>query len=189
MWNYNGCQWIWLWTFQADSFLVSDSKFSRCSGKAAVGNEKYTSKFYLKISWNRVKTGESSLVIKILSIKKASAFWPSLYFIWGQLSLNCCCSVTKSCPTLCDPWTAVCQASLSITNSQCLLKFMPIESVMPSNHLILCHPLFLMSLIFPSIMVFSNELTLHIRWPKHWSFSFNISSSNEYSGWVSFWID
>ena len=95
--------------------------------------------------------------------------------------------VVKSRPTLCDPWTAVCQASLSITNSQCLLKFMPIESVMPSNHLILCHPLFLMSLIFPSIRVFSNELTLHIRCPKHWNFS--IRPSNEHSGLISFRID
>ena len=82
------------------------------------------------------------------------------------------------------PWTAACQASLSITNSQGLLKFMSIESVMPSNHLILGHPLLLPS-IFPSITVFSNESVLPIiRWPKYWSFSFNISPSNEYSGLV-----
>ena len=87
------------------------------------------------------------------------------------------------------PWTAARQASLSITNSQSSLKFMSIESVMPSNHLILCHPLLLLSSIFPSIKVFSNESVLHIRWPKYWSFSFNISPSNEYLGLISFRID
>ena len=86
------------------------------------------------------------------------------------------------------PWTAAYQASLSITNSQSLLKFMSIQLVMPSNHLILCHPL-LLSSVFPSIRVFSNESFLHIRWPKYWSFSFSISPSNEYSGLISFSID
>ena len=85
-------------------------------------------------------------------------------------------------------WTAARQASLSITNSQSLLKLMSIEFVMPSNHLILCHPL-LPPLIFPSIRVFSNESVLRIRWPKYWSFSFKISPSNEYSGLISFRID
>ena len=80
------------------------------------------------------------------------------------------------------PWTVVCQASLSITNSRYLLKLISIESVMPSNHLIHCRPLLLLS-IFPSIRVFSNESALHIRWPKYCSFSFNISSSNEHSDW------
>ena len=79
------------------------------------------------------------------------------------------------------PWTAACQASLSITNSWSLLKFMSIESVMPSNHLILCSPLLLLPSVFPSIRVFSSESVLHIRWPKYWSFSFSISPSNEYS--------
>ena len=88
-----------------------------------------------------------------------------------------------------NPWTAACQASPSITNSWSLLKFIPIESVMPSNHLILCHPLFLLPSIFSSIRVFSNESLLHIRWPKYWSFSFNISPSNEHSGVMSFRID
>ena len=83
-------------------------------------------------------------------------------------------------------WTTAWQASLSITNSQSLLKLMSIEFVMPSNHLILCHPLFLPPSIFPSIRVFSSESGLHIRWPKYWSFSFNISPSNEYSGLISF---
>ena len=87
------------------------------------------------------------------------------------------------------PWTAACQASLSITNSQSLLKLMSIESVMPSNHFILCRPLLLLPSIFPSIRVFSNKSVLHIRWPKYWSFSFSISPSNEYSGLMSFRID
>ena len=86
-------------------------------------------------------------------------------------------------------WTAVRQASLSFTNSQSLLRLMSIELVMPSNHLILCRPLLLPPSIFPSIRVFSNESVLHIRWPKYWSFSFNISPSNEYSGLVSFRMD
>ena len=86
------------------------------------------------------------------------------------------------------PWTAVRQASLSITKSWSLL-IMFIELVMPSNRLILCHPLLLPSSVFPSIRVFSNESVLHIRWPKYWSFSFSISPSNEYSGLISFRID
>ena len=87
------------------------------------------------------------------------------------------------------PWTAACQASLSITNSQSLLKFISIESVMPSNHLILCRPFLLRPSIFPSIRVFSNKSVLCNRWPKYWSFSFSISPSNEYSGLISFRID
>ena len=90
------------------------------------------------------------------------------------------------------PWTGTRQASLSITNSQSLLKLMTIESVMPSNHFILCCLLLLPSSIFPSIRVFSSESALHIRWPKYWSFSFTISPSNEYSGLISFrmnWVD
>ena len=87
------------------------------------------------------------------------------------------------------PWTAARQASLSITNSQSLLKLMCIESVMPSNHLILCHPLLHPPSIFPSIRVFSNESVLYIRWPKFWSFSFSSSPSNEYSGLISFRMD
>ena len=87
------------------------------------------------------------------------------------------------------PWTAACQASLSITNSQILLKLMSIESVMPSNHLILCRPLLFLPSIFPSIGVFSNESALHIRWPKYLSFSFSISPPNEFSGSISFRIN
>ena len=84
------------------------------------------------------------------------------------------------------PWSAARQASLSFTISQSLLKLLSIDSMMPSNHLILCGPLLLLPSIFPNIRVFSNESALHIRWPKYWSFSFNISPSNEYSGLISF---
>ena len=94
------------------------------------------------------------------------------------------CSVVSNSVT---PWTAACQVSLPITNSWSLLKLMSIRLVMPSNHLILCHPLLLLPSIFPSIRVFSNESALHIRWPKYWSFS--ISPSNKYSGLISFRID
>ena len=100
-------------------------------------------------------------------------------------------SVQFSC-SVATPWTAARQASLSNTNSWRLLKLMSIESVMPSKLLILCHPLFLLSSIFPSITVFSNESVLCMRWPKHWSFSFSISPSNEYSGLTAFrtdWLD
>ena len=90
------------------------------------------------------------------------------------------------------PWTATCKASLSNTNSRILLKLMSTELVMPSKHLILCHPLLLLPSIFPSIRVSSNESVLHIRWPKYWSFSYRISLSNEYSRLISFkmdWLD
>ena len=90
------------------------------------------------------------------------------------------------------PWITAHQASLSITNSRSLLKLMPIESVMPSSHLILCHPLLLLPLIPPSIRVFSNESTLHMRWPQYWNFSFSISPSNEHPGLIYFrmyWLD
>ena len=87
------------------------------------------------------------------------------------------------------PWTAALQAAPSFTVSWSLLKLMSIESVMPSNHLILCHPLLLLPSIFPSISVFSSELALHIRWPKYWSFSFTISPFNEHSEFISFRID
>ena len=90
------------------------------------------------------------------------------------------------------PWTAACQVSLSITNSRRMLKLMSIELVMPSNHLILCHSLLLLPSIFPTIRVFPNKSVLHIRWPTYWSFSFNISPSNEHSGLICFrmnWLD
>ena len=111
--------------------------------------------------------------------------------VLGSGSICCyCCLVSQYCLTLCHSMDAACQASLSITNSQNLLKFMSIESVMLSNHLVLCRPLFLPPSIFPR--VFSKESVLFIRWPKYWSFSFSISTFNEYSGLVSFrmgWFD
>ena len=106
-----------------------------------------------------------------------------------------CLSVQFSCSVMSNsaiPWTTACQASMSIANSLRLFKFTSIESVMPSNHLILCHPLLLLPSIFPSIWVFSNKSVFHIRWPKLWSFSFSISPSSEFSGLISFkmdWLD
>ena len=121
-------------------------------------------------------------------------FWSELEMSQVSADLNCrgavcCCSVTKSCPTLWDPWTAACQSSLSFTISQSLLKLMSFELVMPSKHLILCYSLLLLPSVFPSIRVFSNDSALCTRWPKYWSFSFNISPSSEYSGLISIWID
>ena len=109
---------------------------------------------------------------------------PSIHILNIQFN-----SVAQLCPTLCDPMDCSTPASLSITNSQSLLKLMSIESLMPPNHLILCCPPLLLPSIFPSIRVFSNESVLCMRWPEYWSFSFSISPSNEYSGLISFSID
>ena len=101
-------------------------------------------------------------------------------------------SVAHSCPTLCDPMDCSTPLSLSITIFHSLPKFMSIELVIPSNYLILCHPLLLLPSMFPCIRVFSNDSALHIRWPKYWSFIFNISPSNEHPGLISFrmdWLD
>ena len=101
-------------------------------------------------------------------------------------------SITQSCQTLCNPMNRSTPGLLSITNSQSLLKLMSIESVMPSSHLILCRPLLLLPLIPPTIRVISNESTLHMRWPKYWSFSFSISPSNEHPRLISLrmdWLD
>ena len=109
-----------------------------------------------------------------------------------KLVVFCCCSVAQLCRLILTPWTAARQASLSFTISWSLLKVMSIESVVSSNHIILCHPLLFLPSIFPSIRVFSNESALRIRWPKYWSFSFSISPSSEYSGLTSFrkdWFD
>ena len=108
------------------------------------------------------------------------------------IKLNQFSSVAQSCLTFVTLWTAACQASLSFTTSQSLFKFMSIELVMPSNRLILCHPFLLLPSIFPSIRVLSNESALCIMWPKYWSFSFNISPSNEHPELISFrmdWLD
>ena len=111
-----------------------------------------------------------------------------LFPIWSYIQFSSVQSL--SCVQLfATPWTAVHQASLSITNSWSLLKLMSIESVMPSNHFILCRPLLLLPSIFPSIRVFSNELVFWIGWPKYWRFRFSINPSNEYSGLISFRID
>ena len=101
-------------------------------------------------------------------------------------------SVTQSCPTLCDPTNPSTPGLCVVTNSRSSLRLTSIESVMPFNHLILCRPLLLLPSIFPSIRVFSNESTLHMRWPNYWSFSFSISPSNEHPGLISFrmdWLD
>ena len=104
-----------------------------------------------------------------------------------QIIMWCCCVQSLTVVQLfATPWTTACQASLSFTISQRLLKFTSIDSVMPSNHLVLCRPLLLPPSIFPSIRIFSKEWVVHIRWPKYWSFSFNISPSNEHSGLISF---
>ena len=123
-------------------------------------------------------TQQSDPILKILMQEPGVASGCAYNFSSVQLLSHVRLSVT--------PWTAARQGSLSITISWCLLKLMSIKSVMPSNHLILCHPLLLLPSIFPSIRIFSNESTLHIRWPKYWSFSFSISPSNEYSGLNSF---
>ena len=108
------------------------------------------------------------------------------YFIYVYVSLVQLLSHVQLFAT---PWTAVRQASLSITKSRSLPKLLFIESVTPSNHLIICHPLLLLPSVIPSIRVFSNESVLYIRWPKYWSFSFNISPPNEHSGLISFGMD
>ena len=108
------------------------------------------------------------------------------------LTTNVCISSVQSLSRVqffATPWTAARQAFLSVTNSRSLTKLISIELVMPSNHLILCHPLLLLPSMFPSIRVFSNESTLRIRWPKYWSLSFNISPSNEHPGLISFRMD
>ena len=115
----------------------------------------------------------------------------TLFYLLNQVKILSVSSVQSlsHVQLFATPWTAARQASLSITNSQSLLNLMYIESVMLSNHLILCRPLLLLPSIFPSIRVFSSESPLHIRWPKYWSFNFSISPSNEYSGLISFRID
>ena len=114
-----------------------------------------------------------------------SSLWRLLENSYESLLLFSCSVVSNSA----TPWTAAHQAFLSITNSQNLLKLMSIKLVMPSNHLILCHPLPLLPSVFTSIRVFSNQSVFHIRWSKYWSFSFSISPSNEYSGLISFRVD
>ena len=125
-------------------------------------------------------TSITLLIITLLFFITLTSTWPS--FMQSVQSLS-------RVRLFATPWNAACQASLSITNSESLFKLMSIESVMPSNHLILCHPLLLLPSIFPSIRVFSNESVLCIRWPKYWSFSFSTSPSNEHPGLISFKMD
>ena len=130
---------------------------------------------FLLLGWDKQKAFQTSL-----SITPDIVLTKSFQFS----------SVAQSCWLFANPWTAARQSSVSITNSRSLLKLRPIKSVMPSNHLILCHPLLLLTSTLPTIRVFSNESVLHIRWPKYWSFS--LSASNEYSGLISFrisWLD
>ena len=109
--------------------------------------------------------------------------------IWHQAETLCCVAVVQLCLTLCDPMDCSTPGFSVLHHLLELLKFISIELVMPSNHLVLCCPLLLLPSIFPSIRVFSNELALHIRWPKYWSFSLSISPSSEYSGLISFMMD
>ena len=126
------------------------------------------------------------ILYKLPSLVHYSSIIPLSVIVISKVVVQFSRSVVSDSAT---PWTVAHQASQSITNSWNLLKLMSIESVMPSNHLILCRPLLPPPSIFPSIRVFSNESVLHIRWPKYWSFSFSISPSNEYSGLIFFRID
>ena len=139
--------------------------------------------YYSALKINELSGHEKACIkhtYTLLSEKKKSGK-PSYYIVAAQSLSHVWFFVS--------PWNAACQASLSFTMSQSLLKFMSIELVMLSNHLILCHPLLFLPSIYPSIRVFCNEWTLRIRWPKYWSFSFSISPSNEYSGLMSFRMD
>ena len=125
------------------------------------------------------------LKLELLMLREEKKLWMKF---GSSLSACCCCSVAKSYLFV-TSWTAACQAPLSSTISESLLKLISIELVMSSNHLILCHPLLHLPSIFPSTRVFSNELPLHIKWPNYWGISFNNSPSTEYSGLISFRID
>ena len=125
-------------------------------------------------------------------LPKRSMSWSHVWEFVNILPSDQIRSVAQSCPTLCHSWIAARQASLSITNSRSSFRFMSIELVIPSSHLILCHPLLLLPPIRPSIRVFSNESTLRMRWPKYWSFNFSIIPSKEIPGLISFrmdWLD
>ena len=144
--------------------------------------------FLSKTWWNYTNFNINYFKLKSLSLQQNISI--HLTKVCGSLSSVLFSSVARCVRLFTTPWTAACQASLSISNSRNLPKPMSIELVMPSNHLILCHPLLLLPSIFPSIRVFSNEsaLAFCIRWPKYWSFSFNVSPSNEHPGLISFRI-
>ena len=179
-------RWPKYWSF---SFSISPSN-------------KYSRLISFRIDWFELLAVPGTLKSLLQhQSSKASIPWHSAFFMiqlsqpWLNKWSNICQYIWKwkwSCSVVSDsaaPWAAAHQASLSITNSWSFLKLMSIESVMPSNRLILCHPLFLLPSIFPSIRIFSSESVLRIRWPKYWHFSFSISPSNEYSGLISFKID
>ena len=132
---------------------------------------------------DRMKFSYSIIITSLVWV-----FWlPSILSSVQERSVTQFSSVAQSCPTLCDPMDCSTQASLTITNSWSLLKLMSVKSMMPSDHLILCHPLLLLPSIFPRIRIFSSKSVLHIRWPRYWSFrfSFSISPYKEYSGLIS----
>ena len=155
-------------------------------------SDEYSELISSRIDWSELLAVQETLKSLLQHHNLKASILPCSAFFKAKVKSTTCdqfSSVAQSCLTLCDPWAASCQASLSITNYGSLLKLMSIESVMPSNHLILCHPLLLPPSIFPSIRAFSNESVLFIRWPKYWSFSFSISPSSEYSGLISLSID
>ena len=160
----------WLWTFSYSKAWSETEMYPPTS--AFCHTHQHYVPLHLSLPWSEV-------YISLLLIKEIFTCWLTSKSFWLQFS-----SVAQLCPTLCDPLDCSTPGSLSITNTQSLLKLMSIESVMPSNPLIFCHPLLLPPSIFPSIRVFSNESILHIRWPTYWSFSFSISSYNEYSGLI-----
>ena len=129
-----------------------------------------------------------SVILRFKQVVPFPSFSCWYSFRWCPSCLICCCSMAQSCPVLCDPVDYITPGFPDLPHLQNLLKLMSFESVMPSNHLILCHPLLLPS-VFPNIRVFSDKSALHIRWPKYWNFSFSISPSNGYSGLISFKID
>ena len=162
--------------FLLSNSILAASPFRANAQKISIDQKGKISLFRRPTTW-----GEGEFVSK----NQFQRFCLTMKAFKGKFS-----SVAQLCPTLCDPMdcSIACQASLPITNSQSLFKLKSIKSVMPSNHLVLCRPLLPPS-IFPSIRVFSSESILPIRWPNYWSFSFSISSSNEYSGLISFKID
>ena len=191
--------WLHLSQFSSQSFTsILDKNFAGCTIDIFLNTwRKHRTVVWLSLrSHLKEKKKKSSVNFFFLCLIFTGYFKDS-FFAFGVLQIHCLVQFSSvqslSCVRLfATPWTTAHQVSLSITNSQSLPKLMSIESVIPSNHLILCHPLLLPPSIFPSIRIFSKKLTLLIRWPKYLSFSFNISPSNEYSGLISFrmdWVD
>ena len=171
---------------RAGATLLCSAQASHCCGARALQCAGFSScALRLRVTTPRLQSTGSVVVAHGLSCSEANGIFPNQGLNSVQ-SVQFCHSVLSDSAT---PWTAEHQASLSIINSRSLLKLMSIESVMPSNHLILCCTLLLIPSIFPSIRVFSNESVLRISWPKYWSFSFSTNPSNEYSGLISFRMD